>query len=224
MLLKIASFLLENLRYFFFVLGETLPKIKNCVTQESVEFARVLWLSVEFKFLLHLFPSSLLGFRPLSVEFEWNVTHLSVEFKKRYTFFCRVFVRYMFFRRVQKLRYMFICRVFVRYMFICRVRGKRYMFFCRVFVRYMFFRRVQKLRYMFICRVFVRYMFICRVENCVTCFSVEFGKRYTFFCRVREALHVFLSSFDFSSKIFYKLLNSSTASKIFCTSKLFYRF
>ena len=41
MLLKIASFLLENLRYFFFVLGETLPKIK---------------------IVLHKNPSSLLGF------------------------------------------------------------------------------------------------------------------------------------------------------------------
>ena len=164
--------MLENLRYFFFVLGETLPKIKNCVIQESVEFARVLRLSVEFKFLLHLFPSSLLGFRPLSVEFEWNVTHLSVEFKKTLHFFLSSFCALHVFLSSWKLRY----------------------------------------------------MFFCRVEKCVTCFSVEFGKRYTFFCGVREALHVFLSSFDFSSKSFYKLLNSSTASKIFCTSKLFYCF
>ena len=185
--------MLENLRYFFFVLGETLPKIKNCVIQESVEFARVLRLSVEFKFLLHLFPSSLLGFRPLSVEFEWNVTHLSVEFKKTLHFFLSSF-----------------CALHV---YLSSSREALHVFlssFCALHV--------------FLSSWKLRYMFFCRVEKCVTCFSVEFGKRYTFFCGVREALHVFLSSFDFSSKSFYKLLNSSTASKIFCTSKLFYCF
>ena len=154
--------MLENLRYFFFVLGETLPKIKNCVIQESVEFARVLRLSVEFKFLLHLFPSSLLGFRPLSVEFEWNVTHLSVEFKKTLHFFLSSFCALHVFPSSSKIA--------------------------------------------------------------LHVYLSSFCALHVYLSSSREALHVFLSSFDFSSKIFYKLLNSSTASKIFCTSKLFYRF
>ena len=162
MLLKIASFLLENLRYFFFVLGETLPKIKNCVIQESVEFARVLRLSVEFKILLHLFPSSLLGFRPLSVEFEWNVTHLSVEFKKTLHFFLSSFCALHVFPSSSKIA--------------------------------------------------------------LHVYLSSFCALHVYLSSSREALHVFLSSFDFSSKSFYKLLNSSTASKIFCTSKLFYCF
>ena len=159
-----------------------LPKIENWIARESVEFARVWRLSVEFKFLLHLFPSSLLGFWPLSVEFERCVTLLSVEF------FCVTCFSVEFKKCVTCFSVEFFCvtcfsvEFFVRYMFFCGVQKMRYMFFCRVF--------------------FALHVFL-----------------WSFF-----ALHVFLSSFEFSSKIFYKLLNYSVASKIFCTSKLFHFF
>ena len=180
-----------------------LPKIKIWIARESVEF---------------------LGFWPLSVEFDQFVTLLSVEFKKTlhfylWSFFCvtsfsvEFFLRYIFFCGVffalHVFLWSFLCvtcfsvEFFVRYMFFCGVQKMRYMFFCRVFVRYMFFCGVQKMRYMFFCRVFFAlHVFL-----------------WSFF-----ALHVFLSSFEFSSKIFYKLLNYSEASKIFCTSKLFHFF